>query len=83
MKAYSNDSSMKRVDFESFQDVNGEVKVTHKMIFNASNTDPAAGLRSSMADGMLGQYAVDPASLDFAQVQCKWIFRVLKGYSGC
>jgi hypothetical protein len=73
VKAYSNDSSMKSVAFESFQDVNGKVKVTLKMVFSASNTDPAAGLRSSMADGMLGQYAVDPASLDFAQVQGKWI----------
>ena len=64
---------MKGVVFESFQNVNGQVKVMLKMVFAASNADPAAALKASIADGMLGPYAVDPSSLEFAEVKGTFI----------
>lgn len=60
---------MKSVDLESFKNSNGKVEVILKMVFTDSNKDPAASLRSSMADGMLGQLAVDPTSLKFVEVK--------------
>ena len=60
---------MKSVDLESFKNSNGKVEVILKMVFTDSNEDPAASLRSSMADGMLGQLAVDPTSLKFVEVK--------------
>ena len=68
---YKNDATMKSVQFESFQNVNGKVKVVLMMVFSDSNTDPASRLRSSIADGMLGQIAVDPSSLNFVHVKGK------------
>ena len=60
---------MKSVNFESFQNSNGKVKVLLRMVFAESNTDPAAILTSSMANGMLGQLAVDPTSLEFIETK--------------
>ena len=62
---------MKNVQVESFQDANGKVKVQLKMIFTGSNNDPSAALKSSMADGKLGQIAVDPSSLTFVEKKGK------------
>jgi hypothetical protein len=64
---------MKSIQLESFQDENGKVEVVLVMVFSAANTDPSARLKSSIADGMLGQIAVDPSSLDFANVEGVWI----------
>ena len=66
---YRNDSTMKSVQLESLQDSNGKVEVVLKMVFSGSNTDPASRLKSSIADGMLGQIAVDPSSLDFVNIE--------------
>ena len=60
---------MKSVTLESFQDSNGKVQVVLKMVFSDSNKDPSSILKASIADGKLGQIAVDPNSLQFREAK--------------
>ena len=63
---------MTKLEFLRFEDSGGFVRVVLKISFAASNSNPSEKLKQSLADGKLGTIDVDPNSLDWVEVSCKY-----------